>query len=110
MEPGAHATRIADRARAQFAAGLMDEARSLRERFDPGLPAFSAIGYREAWAVLDGRLGREAAIDLDAQRTTAFARRQATWFRAEPGIDWLPPGSDAASVIGSGRLAGVLDR
>ncbi len=28
---------------------------ALRERFDPALPAFSAIGYREAWAVLDGR-------------------------------------------------------
>ena len=27
---------------------------ALRERFDPALPAFSAIGYREAWAVLDG--------------------------------------------------------
>ena len=37
-------------------AGLIEEARALRERFDPTLPAFSAIGYREAWAVIDGRL------------------------------------------------------
>ena len=55
---------IAGRARAQFDAGLIEEARALRERFDPGLPAFSAIGYREAWAVLDGALDRDAAIDL----------------------------------------------
>jgi tRNA dimethylallyltransferase len=89
VEPSAHAARIATRARAQFDAGLIEEARALRERFDPGLPAFSAIGYREAWAVLDGELTREAAIELDAQRNLAFARRQRTWFRSEPGITWL---------------------
>ena len=77
------------RARAQFDAGLIDEARGLRDRFDPGLPAFSAIGYREAWAVLDGELTRDAAIDLDAQRNLAFSKRQRTWFRSEPDITWL---------------------
>jgi tRNA dimethylallyltransferase len=84
-----HRAWIAARARAQFDAGLIDEARALRERFDPASPAFSAIGYREAWAVLDGELSREAAIAEDARRNTAFAKRQRTWFRAEPGISWL---------------------
>ncbi len=84
-----HARRIVARAQAQFDAGLIEEARTLRERFDPTLPAFSAIGYREAWAVLDGTSTLEAAIELDARRNLAFARRQATWFRAEPGITWL---------------------
>ena len=73
--------------KAQFDAGLIDEARVLRDRFDPTLPAFSAIGYRESWAVLDGELSLEAAIDLDARRNVAFAKRQRTWFRAEPGIE-----------------------
>jgi len=89
VEPDEHARRIVRRARAQFDAGLIDEAGGLRERFDPALPAFSAIGYREAWAVLDGELTLEAAIALDAGRNVAFARRQRTWFRAEPGITWL---------------------
>ena len=89
VEPRTHAERIAARARGQFDAGLIEEARALRERFDPGLPAFSAIGYREAWAVLDGELTLSAAIDLDAQRNVAFAKRQRTWFRSEPGITWL---------------------
>jgi tRNA dimethylallyltransferase len=84
-----HRAWIANRARAQFDAGLVDEARVLRERFDPGLPAFSAIGYREAWAFLDGQIDRETAIKRDAARNVAFARRQATWFRAEPDIEWL---------------------
>ncbi len=89
LEPGQHAARIAARARSQFDAGLIEEARSLRERFHPGLPAFSAIGYREAWDVLDGKVSRDHAIELDAQRNIAFARRQRTWFRSEPGISWL---------------------
>jgi tRNA dimethylallyltransferase len=84
-----HRAWIAARARAQFDAGLIDEARALRERFDPASPAFSAIGYREAWAVLDGEVSREAAIAEDARRNTAFAKRQRTWFRADPGISWL---------------------
>jgi tRNA dimethylallyltransferase len=84
-----HRAWIASRARAQFDAGLVEEARHLRERFDPTLPAFSAIGYREAWAVLDGRLDREAAIDEDSRRNASFAKRQRTWFRSEPDIAWL---------------------
>ena len=108
MEPVAHAAVVTARARAQFDGGLLDEARDLGQRFDAGLPAFSAIGYREAWAVLDGKLTRDEAIELDAGRTVAFAKRQRTWFRAEPDIDWLPAGTDAATVIGSGRLARVV--
>ena len=94
VHPHAHAARIATRARAQFDAGLIEEARALRERFDPALPAFSAIGYREAWAVLDGELTRDAAIELDAQRNLAFSKRQRTWFRSEPDITWLDATAD----------------
>jgi tRNA dimethylallyltransferase len=89
VEPETHRRWIERRARAQFDAGLIEEARALRERFDPELPAFSAIGYREAWAVLDDELELEAAIAEDARRNAAFAKRQRTWFRAEPDIAWL---------------------
>jgi tRNA dimethylallyltransferase len=88
-DPAVHAERIAARARAQFDAGLVKEARTLRDRFDPALPAFSAIGYREAWSVLDGEETRDAAIEADIARTVAFAKRQRTWFRSEPDIIWL---------------------
>jgi tRNA dimethylallyltransferase len=86
-----HTRWIAGRARAQFEAGLVEEARALRARFDPALPAFTAIGYREAWDVLDGQMTLEQAIEADARRNVAFAKRQRTWFRAEPGIAWLDP-------------------
>jgi tRNA dimethylallyltransferase len=87
-----HATHrdwIARRAREQFDAGLIDEAKALRERYDPTLPAFSAIGYREAWSVLDGETSLEEAIAADAHRNVTFSKRQRTWLRAEPGIVWL---------------------
>jgi tRNA dimethylallyltransferase len=102
-----HLRWIEDRARAQFDTGLVEEARALRAQFDPALPAFSAIGYREAWALLDGQLDREAAIAEDARRNLAFARRQRTWFRAEPGITWLDasaPDLSAVAVAAARRL------
>ena len=109
VEPATHAGRIATRARAQFDAGLIDEARRLRERFDPGLRAFSAIGYREAWAVLDGATTRDAAIDLDARRNVAFAKRQRTWFRSEPGIAWLDATADLPVDDALGVARSVVD-
>jgi tRNA dimethylallyltransferase len=109
VAPDRHRAWIAERARTQFESGLLDEADRLRRRFDPGLPAFSAIGYREAWAVLDGTLTLDAAIDLDARRNVAFARRQRTWFRSEPDIAWLDaeePGLVAAARTLAGRATG----
>ena len=87
--PDEHRRRIALRAREQFDAGLLDEAIALRQRFDPTLPAFSAIGYQEAWAVADGAMTRAQAIEQDARRNMAFARRQRTWLRAEQDVTWL---------------------
>jgi tRNA dimethylallyltransferase len=94
LAPAVHREWIARRAREQFDGGLLEEAARLRERFDRGLPAFSAIGYREAWAVLDGELDRAAAIELNTKRNVDFAKRQATWFRSEPGIEWLDAEDD----------------
>jgi tRNA dimethylallyltransferase len=97
LDHATHRQWIAARARAQFEGGLIEEARALRERFDPALPAFSAIGYREAWSVLDGTLTLEAAIAEDASRNVRFAKRQRTWFRSEPGIEWLAAADDAGA-------------
>jgi tRNA dimethylallyltransferase len=99
VEATEHRRRIEERARAQFDGGLVEEARALRARFDPDLPAFSAIGYREAWAVIDGGATRDEAVELDVGRNVAFAKRQRTWFRSEPGIEWLQTGPDAADPL-----------
>ena len=92
LDHATHREWIATRAQNQFEAGLIEEAQGLRDRFDPALPAFSAIGYREAWAVLDGTMTTEQAIAEDARRNVGFAKRQRTWFRSEPDIKWLEAG------------------
>jgi tRNA dimethylallyltransferase len=79
-----HRAWIATRASTQLDGGILPEAEDLRARFDPGLPAFSGIGYREAWDLLDGRLDRAGYLAVNTRRNVAFARRQRTWFRREP--------------------------
>ena len=86
---------IASAPRAQFDAGLIEEARALRERFDPALPgvlARSATARRGRSSTARSTL--EAAIADDARRNVAFAKRQRTWFRPEPDIDWLDAADD----------------
>ena len=94
LDPRENARRIEERARAQFAAGLLDEAARLRERYDEDLPSFSAVGYREAFDALDGRIKVEQAVDINAARNRRLARRQRTWFRAEPDVFWLNADTD----------------
>ena len=105
-----HARWIAERARAQFDAGLVEEARALRERFDPALAAFSAIGYAESWALLDGEIDRETAIERDAARNVAFAKRQRTWFRRERDIEWQDPAAGDPVDRALARARDILGR
>jgi tRNA dimethylallyltransferase len=108
IEPAEHRRRIASRARSQFDAGLVEEARVLRERWDPALPCFSAIGYRESWAHLDGEITREAAIERDAQHNLAFAKRQRTWFRREQDLAMVDASEDVTSTV-LGRVQAFAD-
>jgi tRNA dimethylallyltransferase len=98
LETSENDRRIEERARAQFAAGLIDEAAELRRHFDETLPAFSATGYREAFDVLDGRVSMERAIERNITRNRQLARRQRTWLRSEPDLNWLESSSDAVDA------------
>ena len=77
---------ITDRAHAMVAAGLLDEARALRAAHRDGLSttARQAIGYGEAFAVLDGDEREDGLADRIATRTWRYARRQRSWFRRDP--------------------------
>ena len=100
--------RIARRAADQFAAGLVEEAVGLRARYGVHPRSFSAFGYFEALAVADGEIDVLTAVARDVGRTRAYARRQATWFRSEPGIGWLDASDPLGAAIAAGRrlLAG----
>ncbi len=82
--------RIDERVRWMFANGLLDEARQLVERGLPeNAPAMSAIGYREAVAVVRDGLSLEEAIDTTCISTHRYVRHQETWFRRFEGVTWL---------------------
>jgi tRNA dimethylallyltransferase len=89
--------RIQERARSMFAGGLLDETRALIESGrGPFLTAFQAIGYAEAMAHLEGRIGLDEAVDGTVRRTKALARRQLSWFRRDPRIRWFAVGDEGA--------------
>jgi tRNA dimethylallyltransferase len=81
--------RIADRFRQMVAAGLLDEVRALRARGDlhAGLPSMRCVGYRQAWAHLDGQCDFDAFVERGIAATRQLAKRQLTWLRAMPGRD-----------------------
>lgn len=74
---------ITERAEAMVASGLLDEVDRLRRR-PRSRTARAAIGYAEAEAVLDGRAEPAGLVDAIARRTWRYARRQRSWFRADP--------------------------
>ena len=99
--------RIEARATRQFATGLIAEAVDVRARYGVHPRAFSAFGYFEALAVADGEIDTPTAVARDVGRTRAYARRQATWFRSEPGIGWLDAADPlAAGIEAARRLVG----
>lgn len=81
--------RIDARVDAQIEAGLIDEVRTLMARY-PAMPvARQALGYKEMMAYLEGKMSLEDAIDLLKRDTRRFAKRQFTWFRRDPRIQWF---------------------
>jgi tRNA dimethylallyltransferase len=74
---------------AMYRSGLIEETRHLLERYPPAARPFQAIGYREAAAVVSGRMTEEAAVAETRRRTRAYAKRQMTWLRAERNVHWV---------------------
>lgn len=98
--------RIHARCEAMFAEGLIDEAARLLARGAPrDAPAWRAVGYRQALAVLDGSTTYDQAVTQTKQATRNYAKRQTTWFRNQhPEALRLEGFGDERSVV-----ATVLD-
>jgi tRNA dimethylallyltransferase len=79
--------RIARRADTMLGQGLLDEA----ERIGATAVAANAVGYPQALAFLHGWSTHDELRAALVRTTRRYARRQRSWFRAEPGITWLAP-------------------
>lgn len=89
--------RFGQRTEGMFGRGLVEEVRGLLERYPQMPTALQAIGYKEVAAYLRGEMGLEAAQKRVLQATRAYAKRQFTWFRKEPGdVTYLPRGGGEA--------------
>lgn len=91
--------RINARAEAHFANGLVEEVRRLLEE---GVPANSnalgAHGYRRVVEFLRGQRNLESAIEQTKLDVRHYAKRQLSWFRHEPGVQWLDGFGDDPEV------------
>jgi tRNA dimethylallyltransferase len=95
--------RINARAEAMFREGLLEETRRLMERgVDADAPAFRAVGYKEARAVIEQTLSLAEAIARVQAATRQYAKRQWTWFRRESWdfrLEVLGTDAHAAGVV-----------
>lgn len=95
-------TRIGQRVSTMVREGLLDEAWDLRMLPVPlSSTAEQAIGYAEAFAVLDGKLDHTELGDAIAKRTWRYARRQRSWFRTDPRCTATEP-AQVLDAWGSG--------
>ena len=98
--------RIAARVAAMWAAGLVDEVRSLEHAgLRCGRTASRALGYAQVLRFLSGECTEAQAHAETIRATTRFARRQDSWFRKDRRITWLPYAADdlverAVGVVG----------
>ncbi|MCW5891953.1 MAG: tRNA (adenosine(37)-N6)-dimethylallyltransferase MiaA [bacterium] len=100
VAPPVLAARVAARTQAMLATGFVEEVAALRARGVPdAAPAWNAVGYREVRAHVDGTLSRAEVAAAIVRATTRFARRQRTWFRAEPDVVWRDPDTQAAQLL-----------
>lgn len=77
--------KIALRFKQMLAAGFLDEVNALRVRgdLDESMPSVRCVGYRQAWAYLNGEYDYQTMEDKAIAATRQLAKRQFTWLRKE---------------------------
>ncbi|MDQ0738247.1 tRNA (adenosine(37)-N6)-dimethylallyltransferase MiaA [Pseudomonas sp. W4I3] len=83
--------RIAQRFTIMLEQGFVEEVVALRSRGDlhPGLPSIRAVGYRQVWDHLDGKLTSADMQERGIIATRQLAKRQFTWLRSWSDLHWL---------------------
>src|ERR687886_71070 len=81
--------RIEKRTEQMIAAGWEAEVKALCQKYGGDLPLLDTLGYREMKQYLAGDISLSQAKELTVLHTRQFAKRQRTWFRAYPDIEWF---------------------
>ena len=81
--------RINARVDQMMANGLLEEAKALYPM--RSLNALNTVGYKELFDYLDGRWTLEEAVERIKGNTRRYARKQLTWYKKDPRIQWFHP-------------------
>jgi tRNA dimethylallyltransferase len=81
--------RIDQRVTQMLEQGFLQEVQGLVDQWGWELPLLKTLGYAEMGAHLRGEISLAEASALMAQHTRNYAKRQLTWFRADPRVRWL---------------------
>lgn len=104
--------RIAQRLENMFVQGFVEEVERLRQRGDlsPDLPSIRSVGYRQIWDYLAGKITHEEMREQALAATRQLAKRQMTWLRPWPELNWLD--ADAQDVLrqAEDKVARIVDR
>jgi tRNA dimethylallyltransferase len=99
--------RIADRVTRMWQLGLVAEVRALAAAgLRDGRTASRALGYAQILRFLDGELSEDEAAAQTILATRRFVRRQESWFRRDPRIQWVP-GAAPDALSGALRAVGA---
>jgi len=79
--------RIESRIDGWLAGGWVEEAKALFGR-TLSKTAREALGYRELFDWLEGKADWQTTVQRIKQNTRRYAKRQWTWFKADPRIEW----------------------
>jgi tRNA dimethylallyltransferase len=90
--------RIDARAAAMFERGLVAETERLMAKYGRERRIFDTLGYRQARQLLAGELSEKQAIEAAQRGHRNYAKRQFTWFRREPEVQWLAGFGDESEV------------
>ena len=91
--------------------GAIAEVEALLARgLDPDLPVMRAIGVPEIAAFLAGEIDAETMIAAGQQATRNYAKRQFTWFRRQPPVEWprIDPGTAFENIDFDTQFASLL--
>jgi tRNA dimethylallyltransferase len=91
--------RLDARVERMWESGLVGEVEALREGLERGVTAGRAIGYAQALGQLEGRLTESDAIAETQALTRRYARRQVSWFKRYPGLEWHDAPVDASTLL-----------
>lgn len=90
--------RLNRRAAAMFEAGLVEETRALLSRFG-AVKALESLGYRQALSILWNETDLPHAVAAAQQGHRNYAKRQLTWFRREPEVNWIEEFGDDPDTL-----------